>query len=112
MAALTSITPTNTGAVSAGTAVAASDTIALSQMGPRGCYLEITNGSGGDDNITISDAGQSPAGNAVGTIADTIATGTSQIYRIHRSQANTSTGNVTVTHSATTSVTCKVFQAL
>lgn len=110
MGALAATTPTNTGTVTAGAAVAASDTIAQSILGSRGALLYITNGSGSTDNVTISDAGTTPAGNPLsgGTIGDAISTGTSQIYLIHPEQVG-SNGLVTITHSQTTSVTYQLW---
>jgi hypothetical protein len=110
MGALASVTPTNTGTASPGAAVAASDTINVSQMGPRGCLLEIINGNASPDVMTISDAGSTPAGNSPGTIDATVTNATSEIFKISRSQATPSTGNVTVTHSVTTTVTYKLYK--
>lgn len=111
MAALTAVTPTNSGTVTAGAAVSASDTIATSVMGSLGVYLLITNGNASSDNITISDSGLTPAGNPLsgGTISDTITNGTSQIYIIRPSQANPSTNLVTITHSVTATVTYQMW---
>ena len=111
MAALAAITPTNTGVSSAGAAVAASDTIARSVMGPRGATLEIVNGGGSTDNITISDAGSTAAGNALsgGTIAGSVAAGASKVFKISHDQVTPSTELVTITHSFTTSVTYKLY---
>lgn len=111
MAALSAITPTNLGTVNAGAAVSASDTIAQSVMGPKGCYLEIINGGASPDTVTISDSGLTPAGNplATGTVTDTVTNGTSQIFYISAQSVNPSTNLVTVTHSFTTSVTYKLY---
>jgi hypothetical protein len=111
MAALTAIVPTNLGTVNAGAAVSASDTIAQSVMGPKGCYLEIINGNASGDIVTISDSGLTPAGNplATGTVTDTVATGTSQIFYISPQQVNPATNLVTVTHSVTATVTYKLY---
>ena len=111
MAALTVITPTNGGVLSTGAAVAASDTIDQGLMGPNGVILEIINGGGSPDNMTISDAGSTPAGNALagGTIANTVANATSEVHYIKKSQVNPATGLVTITHSFTTSVTYKMY---
>jgi hypothetical protein len=109
MGALSATTPTNTGATTSGAAVAASDTIARSVMGPKGVYLEIINGGGSTDNITISDSGSTSSGNSPGTVAGSVANGASKVFYIHPDQVNPSTGNVTVTHSFTTSVTYKMY---
>lgn len=112
MAALSATTPTLAGTVTAGAAVAASDTIAQSVMGSLGVYLLITNAGAGVDNVTISDAGLTPAGNPLpsGNMAlDAVSTGTSQIYIIRPAQVNPSTGLVTVAHSQPTGVTYQMW---
>lgn len=110
MAALTAVTPTNTGATVAGAAVAASDTISVSQMGPKGCLLEIINGNASPDSVTISDSGSTPAGNSPGTIAGSVTNATNKVFKISRSQAAPSTGLVTITHSVTSTVTYKLYK--
>lgn len=111
MAALAAITPTNTGAVSAGAAVAASDTIDAGLLGSRGALLEIINGNASSDSVTISDAGATPAGNALsgGTIAATVTNATARVFRIRPEQVNPTTGLVTITHSVTATVTYKLY---
>jgi hypothetical protein len=111
MAALSATTPTNTGTVTAGAAVAASDTVAASILGPRGAYLRINNGNAASDNVTISDSGSTPAGNALagGTISDTITNGTAQIYYLRPEQVNPATNLITITHSVTTTVTYELY---
>lgn len=109
MAALAATTPSNTGTATSGAAVAASDTIARSVMGPLGVYLEIANGGGSTDNITISDAGSTPSGNSPGTIAVSVGAGASKVFYIHPDQVTASTGLVTITHSFTTTVTYKMY---
>lgn len=111
MTALTAITPTNGGVLSTGVAVAASDTIDRSQLGPRGAYLEIINAGGSPDNMTISDAGLTPAGNGLsgGTIANTVTNGTSEVMFIRQEQVNPTTNLVTITHSFITTVTYKLY---
>lgn len=110
MGALVATTPTNAGTTIAGAAVAASDTIARSIMGPKGVYLEIINGNAATDNMTISDAGITPAGNTLtgGTYAVSVANGTSKIFHIHPEQC-AANGLVTITHSVTTTVTYKLY---
>jgi hypothetical protein len=112
MAALTAITPVLAGVASTGAAVAASDTIAQSILGSRGAYLEIINNGAGTDNITISDAGTTAAGNVLtgGTYAASVANaGASKVFYIKPEQVNPSTSLVTVTHSVTASVTYKLY---
>ena len=111
MAAMTAITPSNAGTVSTGTAVAASDTIAAALLGNRGAILEIINGGGSTDNITITDAGTTPAGNALasGTYAVTVANASQKAFYIRPDQVTPATGLITITHSFTTSVTYKLY---
>lgn len=111
MAALTATVPANAGTVTSGAAVAASDTISVSVMGQRGAYLEIINGNASPDSMTISDAGSSPSGNAVGTIAGSVTNATSKVFFIDKRQASPTTGLVTVTHSVTSTVTYKLYPA-
>lgn len=111
MAALTATTPTNAGTVTAGAAVAASDTISTAVMGPKGAYLEVINGNASPDAVTISDAGATPAGNSLtgGTYAGTVTNATSKVFYIKREQAHPWTGLVTITHSVTATVTYKLY---
>jgi len=108
VAALTAITPTVTGTVSTGAAVAASDTIDASLLGWRGGTLIIINASGSVDNVTLTDYGNTAAGNSLtsNTMPSVaVAAGTSKAFDVDPSQANPATGLVTVTHSNTTTVT-------
>lgn len=114
MAALTAITPVVTGVASTGTAVSASDTIDQSILGGRGAYLEVVNAGGSSDTVTIKDFGTTPAGNALASNQYTVAVGagTSKVIYVKPSQVDPATGLVTVTHSFTTSVTCKLYPVL
>jgi len=109
VAALSAITPTLLGTVSTGAAVSSSDTIAQSLLGPRGAYLEIINAGGSPDTVVISDAGLTAAGNAATPATDVVTAGTSQIFYISPTQVNPSTLVITVTHSFTGTVTCKLY---
>jgi hypothetical protein len=95
MGALSATTPTRTGTVTSGAAVAASDTIASTLLGTNGCFLEII--------TTTSTGAAATAGGGSVTNA------TSKIFKIFPQQADTSTGNVTVTHSVTSTVTYKLY---
>lgn len=105
MAALTATTPTAAGAAWTPAAVSASDTISASILGSLGAYLVILNGGASPDNVTVSDAGLTPASNAATTTANAVANGTSEVMYISPRAVNLATGVVTVTHSFTTSVT-------
>lgn len=111
MAALTAITPTIAGVASTGAAVSASDTIDQSVLGQRGAYLDVINGGGSSDTVTIKDFGTTRAGSALPSNQYTVAVanGTSKVIWIKPEMVDPSTGLVTVTHSFTTSVTYKLF---
>jgi hypothetical protein len=111
MGALVATTPTNSGTVTAGAAVSASDTISQAIIGQKGAFLRINNANASSDNITISDAGRTGAGNALatGSIADTITNGTAQIYIIRPEQVDPTTLVVTITHSVTATVTYELW---
>lgn len=109
MAALTGTTPARTGTVTAGAAVAASDTIASTLLGSYGALLEVINGNASPDSVTISDASSTITGAAATAVAKSVTNATSQIFKILPQQADPTTGNVTVTHSVTATVTYKLY---
>lgn len=111
MAALVAITPVVAGVTTTGTAVAASDTIDQATLGGRGAFLEVINGGGSSDTVTIKDFSDTPAGNSLPSdqYTVTVANGASKIIHIKPQQVDPSTGLVTVAHSFTTSVTCKLY---
>lgn len=109
MGALSATTPTRTGAVTSGAAVSASDTIAASLLGTNGAFLEIINGNASSDTVAISDASTTSTGAPATAGGGSVTNGTSKVFKIYPQQADTSTGNVTVTHSVTSSVTYKLY---
>ena len=110
MGALVATQPTRAGVVTtAGSAVAASDTISAAILGKYGAYLEIINGNASPDVMTISDDSLTPTGGAAAAIAPTVTNATNKTFFIHPKQANTVTGFVTITHSVTATVTYKLF---
>jgi hypothetical protein len=111
MAALVAITPVSAGVASAGAAVSASDTIDQSILGGRGAYLEILNGGGSSDTVTISDYGNTDSGNPLpsNTYTVTVANATNKVIYLKPYGVNPATGLLTVAHSFTTSVTYKLY---
>lgn len=109
MAALSAIQPSRTGAVSAGAAVAASDTIAAALLGINGCFLEIINGNASPDSMTISDASVTATGATATSNAPSVTNATSKAFLISPKQADPTTGLVTITHSVTSTVTYKLY---
>lgn len=108
MATLTATVPTRAGVASPGAGVAASDVVPASALGINGALLEILNGNAGVDNMTISDASTTPSGAAAAANAPTVAAGTNKVFKLSPKQADAN-GNITVTHSVTTTVTYKLY---
>ena len=109
MAALSVTTPTISGVAVTPGNVAASDTIARSVMGPKGCYLKVINGNASPDSMTISDASATPSGASAAANAPSVTNGTSKVFYIKPEQVNLATGLVTITHSVTTTVTYELY---
>lgn len=109
MGVLAATTPTRAGVVTAGAAVGASDTIAASIVGSRGCLLEIINGNASPNSMTISDAGSSPAGTPVTSYAASVTNATSKIFKIVPQQVDPNSQTVTITNSVTSTVTYKLY---
>lgn len=109
MAALSATTPTRTGTVTSGAAVSSSDTISRTLLGTNGCYLEVINGNASPDTVAISDASTTATGAAATAGGGSVTNATSKVFKILPLQADTSTGNVTVTHSVTATVTYKLY---
>lgn len=109
MGALVATIPTRAGVVTAGAAVAASDTIAQSVLGPYGALLEIINGNASPDAMTISDASTTATGAAAAALAPSVTNATSKIFKILPQMVDPTTLQVTVTHSVTTTVTYKLY---
>lgn len=109
MSALAATQPTRTGVLTPGAAVAASDTIAASILGTRGAILEILNGNAAPDAMTISDASVTPTSAAAAANAPSVTNGTNKAFLIRPEQADPVSGQVTVTHSVTATVTYKLY---
>jgi len=111
MGTLVATVPTRTGTLNPGAAVAASDVIPAALLGARGAYLEILNGGGSSDSITIQDFGATPAGSPLtgNTYAATVANATNRTFVISPAQGDpANAGQVVITHSFITSVTYKL----
>jgi hypothetical protein len=109
MGVLAVTTPTRAGTANPGAAVAASDTIARGILGSLGGILEIINGGGSTDNMTISDASGTPTGAAAAALAPSVANGTNKVFLLLPDMFDRATGLVTITHSFITSVTYKLY---
>lgn len=110
MAALTLITPVGTGTTVTATTPTASDTISTAVLGDQGCNLRVQT-TGTLSNLTISDAGLTPAGSA--TTASAIAMSATQIKSIFISpkRADLTTGLVTITSSSQAGMSYELYPA-
>jgi hypothetical protein len=106
MALLTPTTITTAGTAPTLAAVSASDTVAADDS----MWLHVNNGGGGSINVTISDGGLTPAGNAASTSAVAVAAGTAKLFPLTARTNAPATGVTTITYSGTSSVTAAVFR--
>jgi hypothetical protein len=106
MALLTPTAITTAGTTQTLAAVNASDTVVADDS----CWLVVTNGSGGSINVTISDSGLTPAGNAASTSAVAVGAGVTKLFPLTAKTNSASTGVTTITYSGTTTVTAAVFR--
>ena len=112
MGALVATATTRAGTATPGAAVGSTDTIAAALLGSRGALLEILNGNAGSDSMTITDFGVTPAGSPLtgNTYAATVTNATNKVFLIVPSQGDpANAGQVTITHSVTSSVTYKLY---
>lgn len=104
MGAIPLTVPTAAGTVVSPTTPTASDTISITLLGEAGCNLRVQT-TGTLSNLTISDAGQTPAANTPAPTA--ISMSATQIRDIYISpkRADLVTGLVTITSSSQAGMT-------
>jgi hypothetical protein len=111
MAAIPLIAPVAAGTAVTATTPTASDTIAIAVLGDAGCNLRVQT-TGTSTNLTISDAGSTPAGNTTTASAVTMSATQIKVIYISPKRADLSTGLVTLTASgALTGVTYELYPA-
>jgi hypothetical protein len=110
MAAITSTTVVAAGVTASAGSVASSDTIAEAQFGTTGVILRVINGSGASVDVTVSDPGTTPMGNAGTAVAVAVGAGVTKMIFIARAAINASTGVATVSYSATTTITYELYR--
>lgn len=101
--------PTRGGATVTAGAVGSTDTISRAKLGVRGVILEIINGNVSADTVTVSDASTTPTGGAAAAISKSVAGSANAAFEILPGQADRVTGDVTVTHTVTATVTYKMY---
>lgn len=110
MALLTAVSVTTSATNVAASAASTPATISASDIGNKGCLLNIINGSGSSINVTLSDPGTTAVGNAGTTTAQAVANSADRWFKILPGHVNSSTGVATVTLSSATSVTYKLIR--
>lgn len=110
MALLTATSVTTTATNVAAAAAGTSNTISASDIGNKGCLINIINGSGGSINVTLEDPGTTPVGNAGTESAQAVANSADRWFKITPKHVDPSTGVATVTLSSASSVTYKLIR--
>lgn len=109
MAALNLTVPTAAGAICTPNSASASDTLTQAQIG-AGVNLRIST-AGTTSNVSISDAGLTPSGNAGTIVAIAMAATQVRYAFIGPTQANLGTGLVTITSTSQTNLIYEVTPA-
>lgn len=110
MALLTAVSVTGTATTVAAAAVSTSDTISASDIGTRGCLLNVINGAGAPINVTLVDPGTTAAGNTTTAPAQAVANATDRWFLISPALVNLATQLATVTFSSATTITYKLIR--
>ena len=110
MAALTSQSIVLAGVTPSAVAVSASDTVAESQCGSIGVILRVINGGASPDTVTIVDPTLTDMGSAATNPTVSVPNAATRMILVPRFALNSS-GQITIQHSFTTSVTIEVYRA-
>lgn len=81
------------------------DTITLASPTDDRSFLQVTNGGGSSLTVTFVDPGLTPAGSAATNPTATVAAGATKLIPLNPKLINTSTNVISVSYSATASVT-------
>lgn len=87
-----------------------SDTVSASDIGQNGALLQVINGSGASINVTLSDPGFSPIGNAGNAVAQPVPAGADRWFRLSPGHVNPITQVATVGLSSAATVTYKLIR--
>ena len=74
-------------------------------------FLHVKNASGASMNVTVTDAGSTPAGNAGPAIVVAVPAAGERMIFLPTALANPSTGLITVAFSVTASITAALFRS-
>lgn len=86
-------------------AIIGGDTVALASATDDKSFLQVTNGGGSPITVTLTDPGATPAGNAGTATAQSVAAGATKFFPLLPALVNASTGLVSISYSAVTTVT-------
>lgn len=81
------------------------DTVALASSTDDRSFLQVTNGAGSSMTVSIADPGVTPAGNAGTVTPITVAAGTTKLIPLNPNSVNSTTGLISISYSAVTTVT-------
>jgi len=93
------LAPTTTAAAAGG------DTVALASATDVNSFLQVTNGGGSPITVTLADPGTTPAGNTTTAPANSVAAGATKLFPLNPALVNASTGLISISYSAVTTVT-------
>lgn len=110
MALLTAVSVTSAATTVSAAAAATSNTISASDIGNKGCLLNIINGAGAPINVTLEDPGTTAVGNAGTEVAQAVANGADRWFKITPKHVDPATGVATVTLSSATTITYKLLR--
>lgn len=110
MAALTSLAAVLTGTTTSAVSVSTSDTIASTQFGSLGVYVRVINAGSTTDTVTIVDPNLTIIGSTASNPTIAVVGTSSKVIFVPVNAVASSTGNATIQHSTTTSVTAEVWK--
>lgn len=110
MALLTATSVTTSATTVTAAAAATSNTISASDIGNKGCLLNIINASGGSIDVTLADPGTTPVGNDGTAAAQAVANSADRWFKILPGHVDPATDVATVTLSSASSVTYKLIR--
>jgi hypothetical protein len=110
MALLTAVSVLTTATTVTAAAAGTSNTISASDIGNKGCLINIINGSGGSINVTLEDPTTTAVGNAGTEVAQAVANSADRWFKVTPKHVDPATGVATVTLSSATSVTYKLLR--
>jgi hypothetical protein len=90
-------------------AVAATDTVAGDS---DNLWVHVSNASGGSINVTLTDAGKTPAGTASNPAGQVVAVGAGvqKLIKLPRALADPTTGLITVAFSSQATITARYYK--